>query len=149
MARRIEVARKVPDTRTDVFLESIQREGIAANGPALSDVYTIDSGNVDLERLTGALTNPVTQRFSVDGSVAPEGWQVAVEKAKATGKEDWKSECKVQPIPLPAELVRDVGLMYTLGADRYRKMRIEKRLHAVRRSDGPAASAQGVKHDRP
>jgi phosphoribosylaminoimidazole-succinocarboxamide synthase len=48
-------------------------------------------------------------------------WVAEVDEAKATKREDWQSLCKVQPRPLPEEVVQLISDMYKTGAQCYVK----------------------------
>ena len=84
MPHRIEVGSLVPDTRATVRLKQLRQLsfGDKITGVNLIDVYTTDKNfsQEDLRKIGGALTNPVTQGFSVDQaySIPVFNWAVEV-----------------------------------------------------------------------
>ncbi len=83
MPHRIEVGSKVPDTRAQVRKRKLEQLdfGKKIDRIEIVDVYTVDRdlSAEDLKKLGDALTNPVTQRFSVGQACEVSDFTWAIE----------------------------------------------------------------------
>lgn len=92
MAHRIEAGFLVPDTRAAVRLSNFREQefGDKITAVEVVDVYTTDHdfSDVELEKIAGALTNPVTQAFAIDKSYVVNNFDYAVEVGFLPGVTD-------------------------------------------------------------
>ncbi len=92
MAYRIEVSSTIPDTRAIVRKRHLESLGFSSRikDVHLLDVYTIDSllGEEELGSIASMLTNPVTQRATVDESHVPYNFTWALEVGYLPGVTD-------------------------------------------------------------
>ncbi|HAU40100.1 MAG: phosphoribosylformylglycinamidine synthase, phosphoribosylformylglycinamidine synthase [Candidatus Peregrinibacteria bacterium GW2011_GWF2_43_17] len=83
MPHRIEVGSRVPDTRAGVRKRKFQEFpfGKKIRDVFLVDVYTIDKKfrAKDLKKIGSALSNPVTEKFSVDAPIKMPAFDFAIE----------------------------------------------------------------------
>ena len=91
MALRLEVSSKVPDSRAQQFIQKIQAvfPAILVENAQVVDVYTIDKdfSSSEIEKITAALTNPLTQQASTTKSVM-NGANYAIETGFLPGVTD-------------------------------------------------------------
>ena len=82
MGFRIEVAYKIPDSRSIVLKNKIKGFGFSGvEEVKIIDVYTIDDdfGIVEIEKIAGLLANPISQEFSINQPIVNGGFDWAVE----------------------------------------------------------------------
>ena len=83
MARRITVAPTVTDARADSYLRTLQSlfPKTKLRSVAVAQAYTVDAklSAAELKCAAERLTNPVTERFSTSGVIAPRGYSSAIE----------------------------------------------------------------------
>lgn len=92
MSHRIEIVFKIPDTRAEVLQENLKKLdfGSKIEKVHLIDVYTTskDFSKEELKKIGSALSNPVTQKFSVDQAINPGDFDYAIEIGYLPGVTD-------------------------------------------------------------
>ncbi len=92
MANRIEIIPTNGDTRAQVRNEKLRRSGFGRKLKDINlvDVYTIDSRikKSDLNKVASMLTNPVTEKSSINKSLSPKEFDWAIEIGYLPGVTD-------------------------------------------------------------